>query len=981
MKRILILILILPFFSLGAQTNSQSADRDIFFRAERRLEASDYSLALELYSNLSREYPFSSLIPDAQFRIGQCYYHLGRNQDALDQMQRVAQRYKMTRYSSYLPFWRGILAYRLGKPDDAEVELDVYIRSGNSSRDDSGKFTDVYRKEAYLYRALSLKELGRNSEASNILNELLRFLPNPSADPYLLTLLGNFYMEDGQLDEVRKMLEPVDLSLIPPPWADHLSFFKAEVLLDDGNEEEALSLYLRLTGTGSPAAGPAYERVFSIYLNRGKFDLLQGVIGRAEVDLKDEPALLNGFRLSAGIGFYRSGNNERGEFYLKKIWDETPLRDVSPLVPLYLSRIASDENQHEEGLEYLNSYLHVSNEGRERIVYTQGEFLTRLKRWGEANELWGNFFEEYPGSEFNSPASYHAGYSAYQLSLYSSALSFFENVNPVDLNGEQREGLLRMKARLLGWTGDFQGADTAWEDYLILYPRDWSSRGEALKAKFLSGDYPGTIGGALLLKRRGDTEEDRALSVLAYYLSGLSFLAEKNYDSALEDFLPLTRRQLEEAGIGDVFPFVLYYRGWTHYQSADYVRALRDFSELSLILDEESYQNIPSAGLMGRATYLAGWCAYQSGDYLIAADFFYRYSRLNEQPGQGQLMYARALAEAGLHDKAASVLEESFVTARSTPVGDDTLFELAGQLYLAGDSTKAMEKYRELFEIYPDSTLAEESLFQRGEKYLAMGEWAEAQDAFYLCRRSFPEGRLIAAAHYWGGEAARLGGEDFGAVLLWDRLIEEYPDSPFRSLAYRHVGELYMKRGDYDKARNYFDSLRNDYPEESLTLEVVTLVETLRYLMRGESEEIAQLRAEIKAYGRLESPESREAMLELARILLYRSRDDRPEAKLLLADLVFYRDEDLERAARAQYYLGEYHFMSREWREAGEAFLLAATMNPGDTDLMAMSIFRAAESAREQGSITAVRELVRRLGDTFPDSQWYAEGLELLEAE
>ena len=983
MKRFLLILIIFSlwggFFNLTAWELEKADARDLYAQAEKRLENGDYTLAMELYQRLTREYPLSSLISDAQFRIGQCFYHMGDNRKALEQMGRVAQRYRTTRYARYISFWRGLLSYRLDMLEEADKWLGIYIQEASTAQDVEGNFLDVYRKDAFLYRILSLKELGKREEAVKLLEELYRILKSPSVDPYVLTLLGNFYHEDGRLQDLEKLLDPVDINSLSSPWFEHLSFLKAEVLYSTGYEEEALSIYLRLTGSASQAAGPAYERVFTSYLEKGYLELVQGLISRAEVDLKDEAVLLNGFRLRAGIGFYRNGMPDRAMFFFDKVWEGRSEQKISYLVPLYMARIAGERNNYQAALSYLDTYSELYEEGRERVLYTKGEFLTRLEDWEEALELWKKYFNDYSDSEFLSPGSYHAGYSAYKLGRYSEALEFFEKVDPSILDGYQRQGLLRLKARLLGWTGKYDEAVTAWENYLAMYPEDWTSRGEALKSRFLSGDYSGTVGGAMLLKRRNDSIEDRALSALAYYLSGLSYLSGNRHKEALEDFMPLTRKQLESAGIGEVFPFVLYYRGWAFYQSADYVPALRDFRELSEILQDLGMEAVPSAELLSRATYLAGWCAYQLGDYEDAADFFYTYSTLEEHSGQGSLMYARSLSEAGDNEKAARVLEAAYKEAETTSYGDNILFELAGQLFKAGRIEDSMNRYLELYQEYPESSLAEEALFQRGENYMSLGQWVKAQDAYYLCRKAYPGGTLIAAAHYWGGLAAESAGEDFGAVLLWEKLLREYPDSPFRPLAFRKIGEVYMNRGDYSKALDYYRRLTDEYPEEARTLEVVTAVDTLRYLSSGEPKETAALRAQIKAYGGLENPESREAMLELARILLYRGGDYIQEAKLLLDDLVFYREEDLERASRAQYYLGEYYFRLGLFRKAEDEFLVAAAMNPDDRDLMAMSIFRAAESALEQGRKNTADQLVKRLEENFPDSEWYREGREMME--
>ncbi len=977
MKRLLILFFTFSSFFIW----SQGLDLELFNSAESRMNAGDYPLALEFYRRLSSEYPLSSHLPDAQFRIGQCLYNMGEDEGALVQMKRVAERFSMTGYSRYIPFWEGILSYRMELNPEAEVRLGEYIKNGSNQKGSDGYFKDVYRKDAYLYRALSLKELGREDEALDILGELYRLVPYPEEEPYLLTLLGEFYLKQGRLSELSDILLPLNLSSIQPPWREHLSFFKAELMTLSGDTDEAIALYIMLSGTGSAVAGPSYQRIFSIYQERNEKELLESLIGRAEVELRDNPGVLAEFWLRAGIGFFKSGDREQAEFYLKKVWNSAPPGELSPLTPLYLAMIAAEEDNYSRALEYIDSYLLDSDEKRERLLYTRGELLSRSEKWTEADFLWNEFFSEYPQSPLISPASYYAGYTAYRMKKYPSALEYLGRVNISDLTGEQRQGLDRLNARLWGWTGDYIQADVQWDGYLAVFSQDWTARGEALKIKFLSGDYDGVIGSALVLKRRGDTDEDRALSVLAYYLSGLSFLAKDDYTRALEDFLPLTQNQLEAAGIKDVYPFILYYRGWAQYRSGEYIRALRDFRELTGILSEESESLTPYETLLSRALYLAGWCAYQLEDYSAATDFFSTYSMTDDQPEQGLLMHARALAGSGRKDEAVNLLEEGLSASRNTTVGDDTLFELAGQLFEIGRTEASMERYLELYELYPESILAEESLYQRGEKYLTLNQWTLAQDAFYQCRKAYPSGALTAAAHFWGGEAARLGGEDFGAVLLWKRLMEQYPDSPFRALAIRKTADIYMARGDYIEAMDYYRELSSSYPRQAGNSDVISSIETLRFLLLGESEEVASLRAEISTFGGLESPESREAMLELARILLYRGGEEQEEGKLLLEDLVFYIEEDLFRAARAQYYLGEFYFRQNEYVMAGEAYLAAAAMNPGDTDLMSMSIFRAAETALLRRDFTSARKLVQRLEENFPDSTWAQEGRKLLEEE
>jgi hypothetical protein len=54
-------------------------------------------------------------------------------------------------------------------------------------------------------------------------------------------------------------------------------------------------------------------------------------------------------------------------------------------------------------------------------------------------------------------------------------------------------------------------------------------------------------------------------------------------------------------------------------------------------------------------------------------------------------------------------------------------------------------------------------------------------------------------------------------------------------------------------------------------------------------------------------------------------------------------------------------------------------LQPSDQDLIAQSLYRAAEMTFLAGSREEARALVSRIEETFPNSQWVQEGKKLLE--
>ncbi len=966
---IILLALVLALFPL----TGQESPRDLFRLGEERFKRSEDAMALEYYKSIAEDSPLSTYTADARFRMGQIYYRSGDYAGAEREFRLVADRYRSTQFYRDLPFWRGITAYGRRDYSGAVVFLDQYLKAAPAS----------LQNEALLYKALSLEARGDLYSASEALETLVQ-LKEPSPGGYELTLLGNLYREQERYRSLRLLLDDRDMALFDPPWKDHLRFLKAEAAFEEGSPE-AQELYLELTRVPGQIGAVSYQRLFGILLKAGEVDELELLLHRAERDLKDEPDLLKDFWLRIGIAFYREGQRERSDFYLRRVYAlKEPDEPAPALAVLYLSRLAQGRGESRLAEDLIEGYLSQGGEESAELLFTLGELRTRKEDYIGALEVWISLQQSFPLSSTRALASYYHGYCYYQLGNGGEALTALEpllqsgGAAAEGLSGEYRMGLLRLLGNLYLQTGRYADAVESWRELSRLSPRDPSGRRQLLRALFLGDFHEELMAEALVLKREGLFQGSSPdVGLLASYLSGLSALSLRKYSTALEELRTLQEQDLKAAGWDQLYPYVLYYRGWALYRSGRYQQALVEFE--SLINRIENSSSGAARPLLGKAVYLAGWSAFQLKDYPGSSAFFLSYPREGEQVVQSLLMGGRSLLSQGEEARAEEVLSSLLTDFPGSALEEDILFELAGVAAARGDAEEGADMFLKVFQ--GRGSLAEEALFRRAEVYHEAGLWPRAQEAFYLYRRSFPQGDYADAAHYWGGEAALNGGEPFGAVLLWERLDQEFPGSPFRGSSLWKSAEVYQDRGDYNKALNLLNRLVQYRPDEARVLGTAAKIQELRYLLAGEGREVAALRAEIGSLGGAEDPEGRELVLELARILLYQGGSSREEAKLLLEEILFYQEEDPAMAARAQYYMGEYHQRRGQLEQAGRVFLEAATMNPDDRDLMAMAVFRAAEVAHQRGDRRGVEALVKRLIDNFPQTTWADEGSRLLQEE
>jgi TolA-binding protein len=289
-----------------------------------------------------------------------------------------------------------------------------------------------------------------------------------------------------------------------------------------------------------------------------------------------------------------------------------------------------------------------------------------------------------------------------------------------------------------------------------------------------------------------------------------------------------------------------------------------------------------------------------------------------------------------------------------------------------------------LFERYPESRLAEEAMYRRAEVLFQAERYGEARQAFFEYRANYPDGSLIAPALYWGGVSAFELEEVSGALLLWETLIEEHPESAFRADAMQRAAEVYSDRGDHRRALNLYSRLVATYPRQAEAVGAGDRIDELLLRIGGLSQREAELWVRIEQNRRAQTADGRRAIIEAARIAIREGGTGVERENLivpLLRSTAAKDEEDPDAAAQAGVLLGEYHLRQSRPIEARDAFLAAAAADPSNRSRAAQALYRAAEASVLAGRRAEARSIVERLESSFPQSEWTAEARALLEEE
>jgi len=955
MKKIsFIIILLFSSFWL----HSLSKDK-LFTEAENLYYSDNYLFALEAYTDFLATHPLSDQAAEAQYRQGLCLFYLKRYTEALDVFSGLNKKYPSNRFSSYVLLWSGISLYNLGNFPESIADLSKFLNQISDPE---------LIPQALLYRSLSGVALNDFSEAVAGLESLVEEYPDSSSFGHGVIALLYSYLKTGRYDDLLLLAQEINAGEVPEKWQDHYQLYIAEALWEKEELLKAKEIYQRLLDAQARVATVAFRRLFITAQREHDLSQMEKLIQSAEERFSREKKVLMDLWLRAGIESYKRDNLALAEYFLLKIWGLPDRQKLSEAVPLYLTEIYVKREEIEEAMALLKSYLKVQDSAA-ALMRLADLYLSR-ENYEQAVEHYLRFMAEYPRHERYNEAGYLLCYCYYRQEALANAEGLTAKLLENMTGDSYRKELLRLTAAIARKKGEAFEAAAGLKEYITLYPQDISARIDYLKILSSLKDYRETIEES---KRFFNdfpliSEQDTYAFIITNYLNGLARVSEKKYYEAEQSLAQITEQGAAAAELSLIYPYSLFYRGWAFFRLGQYEKAEE---QLLLML------NNPVNELVNRSLYLLGWCLFSRGEFADASKYFAQLAKTNtEYAPRASYLQGKSALKLGQEAEAARIFKNLMTVSPTSAYADDALFEYAGIQAGSGKLAEAANAYRELVRRYPESPLAEEALYKRGEMYLEKEMYEEAKGAFYDYRKVFPDGELADGALYWGGEASLKLGENFGAVLYWEKLIEAYRESPFRAAALKESAGVYAGRGDYKYALDLLKRLIEEYPAEASAAQAEQRAEELKYLLKGLTDREAALSALIGREGGAKTRKGREAMIELARLYIYEGGNRTDFAFQMLERVI--EKEDKESAATAQFLIGEFYYRRGELIKAAGEFLQAAFLYPEGPDLMAASIFRAAEMMSLAGKEREVRELVERLDKNFPDSQWTEEGRKLL---
>ncbi|MDL2229560.1 tetratricopeptide repeat protein [Treponema sp. OttesenSCG-928-L16] len=971
---------------------AQSLDREAFLDAEISFLGGNYPLALERYDEFIREWPASSHAADARYRRAISLYRLNRPDEAYQALETVERRYRSTKYLAYIPFWKGVIEY---ERRDFAAAADRFGRLAENPPDPE------IRSQALLYAGKAAAAQDQCEKALNRLEQYLNSLDERGLpleqDASALLLMADMYTRLGNPRGLTGLWERIDAGRIGLPAREQLALRSAEAYLAAGDTGIAAAMFGELEN--SPRrniAAAALSRLLEYEQGRNNEASVTAIIAKAENVLRADPEALGEFWLRVGANAFNKGRYDLAESYFLRISSIRGPENLPQEVPVYLAEIAFREGDASGAYRILAEAEPALRGDRALLVLRLGWYALALGDWDEGGRQLSRAMDlarSEGQEELARLAADYRSYALYRSGAAGEALSLLESER---VPGQEHTFRGLLSAELSKALDRPEAALDQYNAVISADPRSPEAHLGRMALFLQKGQYARILEAASEMERYislASLTDDRRFSF--NYMKGIASAVLGNYMEAvscLDDALS------RGSGGGDALPWAEYYRGWSLYR-------LSRFEEASAALEAfaRGHAAHPQAY---SAAYLAAWSYSQTGNYRRAAEMASRAAAISAAlprsseaaEGEAKALYLEASLRPFFGDYTGSLRVLDRAAAIQSPGTAQGLtsytvraaFEKGRVYYQAGQINEADRAYESVFRDFPGHELAEEAAFRRGEVMYSAGRWPEAAERFAAYRQTYPGGKYMDGALYFGAMAQNNLKNSDGAILLWERLIRDYPGSQYRFPGMFSLAQAYKDKHDWESSFNIYTSALAEFGSRARQAGAAEEAETLRYMMARLPEKAARLHVLLNRENGVSTQAGRAAALELARFYIIES--SQREAGAALADEVIALKAQAPGAAAEAYILkGDYLASLDMWQQAAEAYMAgasAAADAPPDqkstegrlvrADLAPEALFKAASAQLRLGFRDRALEINGTLQRLYASTSWAGQGRRLL---
>jgi len=777
-----LLVLILPAIAGNAAAAEDTRERAVpvegalWAAAGRAYEQGvDKSAAMQQYRLFVQSYGGSERAAAAQFMLGECYFAAGDFEGALREYAEVSGRKGRDDYMKASVLLRqGECFYNLGRFDEAIERYDRLV----------DKYDDTFLLAEGLYEiGLSYIVKGNWLKLGTTYRELLERRPGYAEMPQVKFALGLFAYQEQDYDEAIANFEQVP--------SDRGLYYLGRCHEDKGQYILAIQRYRQVLRKypDSPLADDVAFSVAEAFYRSGQAIVAVRSYRDFLDDYPESPFVANA-RYKMACVTYNEGSYDESVRELEEIVRLFPGEMIAGYAQYLIGDCYMLLDRRSEAIFAWTDAVRrfagsrVASAAMHKIVYT----YALEGNHGQAIVLADEFLRTYPGDSLAPRVRVLQGFAHFQQEEYREAIMSFQNVVDKHVNTDVAERALFLSTLAYFRVGQLDRVITNYNyiaSKLLPTPSPWRARTyhHLAEAYFDQGLYR-EAAGMYRLVLTGYPRSDVAAPALQGLVASLSRSGQ--YELALEEqdkFLLVLANADSEKGTNSLAVGSIYFN------QHKYEDALKQFGDFLAGNPED-----PAAAT---ALLNQGDCYYRLQYYEQSLESWTTLlKRFPAVPEAEEAMYRIADTRFGLgrFDTAAAAYEQLRTRYPDGSHRADASFGLANCHYNAGDDDAAIASFTAFITAYPDDARVEDAELGVQSCYYRSGRDMEE----YLTAN--PDSPLAADIYWNKGQDAFAAGDFAAAARAFERVTLDYPDSESGPGALFYLAESYYRAENQDQA-------------------------------------------------------------------------------------------------------------------------------------------------------------------------------------
>lgn len=752
------------------------AQRGLFEVAETYYQQQDFQLAYQSFQNWLNEYPNGTLQTETQFRIAATDFRRQQYNDALTRLEPLS---RMDLRPSLADKVKHIMYESWVQMDKIPQLVDRIRKKGN--------YKDRTPDDNYQLM-WALAALGRYEEALGLAEEGLNKFFDVELTPKILLVEGFCY---------DKLNRP----------AEALAAYQAVVDRFPGSAYTAQALHLMAMNN---VRAKRWQELVT-HVNHF-WSELSSDIKREYPDVE--------FWITEG--HLSLGNFELAKKRYQEFLSAAPDDPLTPYAYLGLAVAMAESNQLDAGFQTLQQFASLAKQ-KNKIEWValatlqSGNLYFNQKKYEQAIGYYRSFQKDYKDHKEIPFAMYQEGQSLYRLEYYSDAVDVWNKMADKFEDQPLSEKARFQAARTLFDLGQTTAAVRAYQTFLVKYPNSENVKEARLQlahAYYNAGDYKSAIPKyqefLALYPNSEEAVKVQDFLQIAYVQSGMSE----------EQIAQLTLGQAKTQVLADLY----WEKGAKAYNEKKFDVSLGYFEKILI--------DFPASTLAPKASFYRAEALFLQEKYPEAAAAYKNFLAqfpTDEQAPTSLFRLGVALFNQNRFEEAAVTFESFLQKYPDDPLAENAAENIPLAYSRIGRTADSETAYMNLLSRTTDPAKKANLLLQVGQMKEKNGQAAEAIKYY---EQISPGVEGYTQATYNIGNIYAQAGQDDQEMATYEKLIGfAKKDDPYRIAAMSRLAELYIGKGNANKALALYNDVVSNSKDEQYLANAKTRIEEIKKVL------------------------------------------------------------------------------------------------------------------------------------------------------